>query len=231
MIPIIIAFARNSPSSRRSALLPQPAAAKACGMGMGRAAALLLAATLCYGPSASTAETDSLPRQPWINGGYGGLGWDAKRRDGMPDPSLAPRQTGGALLTPCSAKPCTNHPGRTYCPSDPSPGQCDRVSHPPCPGCPPAPPGPPPVPSPPPVPGPVCSSGNISSNHICPGPNYHACLNATARAMGYCNTSLSTEARIEDLIGRLHQQDQIAMISPQVRKRLTAFVCAPFSEF
>jgi len=64
MIPI--AFARNSPSSRAIGLL-QPAA-KACGMGMGRAAALLLAATLCHGPSASTAETDSLPRQPWISG-------------------------------------------------------------------------------------------------------------------------------------------------------------------
>jgi hypothetical protein len=46
---------------------------------------------------------------------------------------------------PCPAKPCPAHPGRTFCPSVSTPGQCDKPSHPPCPPCnaPPAPPAPP----------------------------------------------------------------------------------------
>ena len=144
------------------------------------------------------------------NGGYGGLGWDAKRRDGMPNPQRAPQYS--RSLDPCPSKPCPKHMGRTYCPSDPTPGQCDKPTHPPCPPC----TAPPPPPNPhSPVAGPLCSSGNISSNHICPGPNYWACLNATARSMAYCNASLSTEERIEDLISRLNHDELIQMIGPQ----------------
>ena len=36
---------------------------------------------------------------------------------------------------PCPAKPCPAHPGRTFCPSVSTPGQCDKPSHPPCPPC------------------------------------------------------------------------------------------------
>jgi hypothetical protein len=42
--------------------------------------------------------------------------------------------------------PCPAHPGRTYCPLDKSPGQCEKASHPPCKrggACPAPPPGPP----------------------------------------------------------------------------------------
>lgn len=50
---------------------------------------------------------------------------------------------------PCTRtpQPCPNHPGRTFCASDPSPGQCDRPSAKTCPPC------PPPVPPKPPPPG------------------------------------------------------------------------------
>eukprot|EP01045_Picozoa_sp_COSAG04_P015574 COSAG04_NODE_1240_length_7596_cov_17.241697_4_plen_284_part_00 len=54
--------------------------------------------------------------------------------------------------SPCKAKPCPSHPGRTFCPADPTPNQCDKPSHPPC-RC--APPGPPPSPLPPPPPRPM----------------------------------------------------------------------------
>ena len=37
--------------------------------------------------------------------------------------------------TPCAAQPCPSHPGRTFCPSVSTPGQCDEPSHPPCPLC------------------------------------------------------------------------------------------------
>lgn len=51
----------------------------------------------------------------------------------------------GGHASPCSStpKPCPSHPGRTYCPSNSAPNQCD---HPPAP-CPPC-PGPPPTPPP-----------------------------------------------------------------------------------
>ena len=45
-------------------------------------------------------------------------------------------------------------------------------------------------------------------------PNYHGCLNATARSMAYCNASLSIDERVDDLIGRLGLQDQISLIGP-----------------
>jgi hypothetical protein len=124
-------------------------------------------------------------------GGYGGLG----RR---PVPCTVPCPA--PPLVPCPLKPCPAHAGRSYCPTDKTPGQCDKPTRTaPCPPCPATPPSPPPVP---PVPGPPCAGGFNTSNHgMCPGPNYHGCLNATARALPYCNTSLSTDQRIESLIG------------------------------
>ena len=46
----------------------------------------------------------------------------------------------------CPALPCTDHPGKTYCPSISTPGQCNQSSHPPCPPC--KAPASPPVPKP-----------------------------------------------------------------------------------
>ena len=40
-----------------------------------------------------------------------------------------------ASAPPCPPKRCPKHPLRTYCPSDPTPGQCDQVRHGPCPPC------------------------------------------------------------------------------------------------
>eukprot|EP01043_Picozoa_sp_COSAG02_P053919 COSAG02_NODE_6026_length_3863_cov_7.223433_4_plen_317_part_00 len=50
---------------------------------------------------------------------------------------------------PCTVtpQPCPSHPGRTFCASDPSSGQCDKPSRKPCPPC------PPPMPPPPLPPG------------------------------------------------------------------------------
>jgi hypothetical protein len=42
---------------------------------------------------------------------------------------------GAAAAAGCAAKPCPHHPGRTYCPNVPSPGQCDQPRHLPCPPC------------------------------------------------------------------------------------------------
>jgi hypothetical protein len=49
----------------------------------------------------------------------------------------------------CPATPCPNHPGRTFCSSDPTPKQCEKpMPHAPCPPCKtPPPPPPPPVPA------------------------------------------------------------------------------------
>ena len=51
-----------------------------------------------------------------------------------------------ATKPPCAPKPCPPgpHQQRTYCPSDPTPGQCNKpMPHPPCPPCKPPPPPPP----------------------------------------------------------------------------------------
>ena len=50
----------------------------------------------------------------------------------------------------CPALPCPGHPGRSYCPSISTPGQCDKPSHPPCPPCKAPPPSPGPKPAVPP---------------------------------------------------------------------------------
>ena len=60
----------------------------------------------------------------------------------------------------CKPKPCPHHPGHTYCPSDSSPGQCDK---PPRGTCPPGPCGPPP---PPPAPPPPPFAKTIKTVHI-----------------------------------------------------------------
>jgi sucrose-6-phosphate hydrolase SacC (GH32 family) len=44
-------------------------------------------------------------------------------------------ESSGSSSTPCPAQPCPGHPGRTYCPSVPTAGQCDQPSHSPCPPC------------------------------------------------------------------------------------------------
>ena len=63
----------------------------------------------------------------------------------------------GVSTKPCPAKPCAGHPGRTYCPSLSTPGQCNKSSHPPCPPCraPTPQPGPDPKPALPPPAGPT----------------------------------------------------------------------------
>eukprot|EP01052_Picozoa_sp_SAG31_P043002 SAG31_NODE_7020_length_1814_cov_1.844315_1_plen_278_part_00 len=55
-------------------------------------------------------------------------------------PSPAPGP--GPAHCTTTPQPCPNHPGRTFCASDKSPGQCDRPSVKKCPPCPPPPPGP-----------------------------------------------------------------------------------------
>eukprot|EP01126_Amoeba_proteus_P002860 TRINITY_DN10928_c0_g1_i7.p1 TRINITY_DN10928_c0_g1~~TRINITY_DN10928_c0_g1_i7.p1 ORF type:complete len:672 (+),score=96.86 TRINITY_DN10928_c0_g1_i7:1352-3367(+) len=46
-------------------------------------------------------------------------------------------------------------------------------------------------------------------------PNYHGCLNSVAKALPYCDLTLSYEERLKDLMGRLSLDEKIAMISPQ----------------
>jgi hypothetical protein len=46
-------------------------------------------------------------------------------------------------------------------------------------------------------------------------PSYQACGNDVARALPYCNTSLSHAERLEDLLSRLTLDEKIAMVSPQ----------------
>eukprot|EP01043_Picozoa_sp_COSAG02_P017275 COSAG02_NODE_780_length_17266_cov_3.939244_3_plen_698_part_00 len=50
---------------------------------------------------------------------------------------------------PCQPKACPSHPGHTYCPSDPAPGQCDKPPRSQCPTGHCGPPPPPPTPPPP----------------------------------------------------------------------------------
>eukprot|EP01116_Phalansterium_solitarium_P015449 TRINITY_DN3413_c0_g2_i1.p2 TRINITY_DN3413_c0_g2~~TRINITY_DN3413_c0_g2_i1.p2 ORF type:complete len:747 (-),score=307.36 TRINITY_DN3413_c0_g2_i1:314-2554(-) len=45
-------------------------------------------------------------------------------------------------------------------------------------------------------------------------PNWQACVNASATSLPYCDTSLSFEARIADLISRLTTVEKIGLISP-----------------
>ena len=60
-------------------------------------------------------------------------------------------------------QPCPSHPGRTFCASDKSPGQCDRPSVTKCPPCP-----------PPPVPPnhcvPPAKPCKVHTNNCCGGP-------------------------------------------------------------
>lgn len=48
-----------------------------------------------------------------------------------------------------------------------------------------------------------------------PLPNFHGCVDAAARALPYCDTSLSFERRALDLRSRLTLDEKVAMISPQ----------------
>jgi hypothetical protein len=80
-------------------------------------------------------------------------------------------QTLTASSTPCTRipQPCPKHPGRTFCASDPSPGQCDRPSNKTCPPCPPP---VPPKPLPPgvaiPLPGNKDATGAECQSWWCP---------------------------------------------------------------
>ena len=56
-----------------------------------------------------------------------------------------------------------------------------------------------PSPSPPPAP---------------PGPLFHGCNTNVSKALPYCNTSLSYEARVANLVGSLNLSQKIAVLSP-----------------
>ena len=47
-------------------------------------------------------------------------------------------------------------------------------------------------------------------------PNYKGCTTDKAKAMGYCDSSLSIEARLDDLQGRLSLEELVFTMSPQV---------------
>jgi len=55
----------------------------------------------------------------------------------------------------------------------------------------------------------VCMVGAVS------GSNWHACLESKAKALPYCDTSLSHEQRVDDLLSRLNLEEQIKAISAQ----------------
>eukprot|EP01052_Picozoa_sp_SAG31_P027902 SAG31_NODE_2650_length_5298_cov_1.690710_1_plen_228_part_00 len=161
--------------------------------------------------------------------GYGGLGAQpVPCGTGSQKLAVRRREAEQQLQAPCPLKPCPVHKGRWYCPSDKTPGQCDSPANrtsacPACPGRPNVPPGPP---LPAPIPGPPCAGGfNTTNDGMCPGPNYHGCLNATARALPYCNTSLPVEQRIESLIGMMHLQQQIQMIGPTLSWGFSPCAC------
>jgi hypothetical protein len=46
-------------------------------------------------------------------------------------------------------------------------------------------------------------------------PNYQACISDVAKALPYCDPALSLDTRVDDLLGRLTLDEQIAAISPQ----------------
>eukprot|EP01051_Picozoa_sp_SAG22_P002096 SAG22_NODE_89_length_21278_cov_16.698758_15_plen_240_part_00 len=81
------------------------------------------------------------PTIVWRPGGYKG--------DAAADNNGPAQDAAAPPPPPCPAKPCLAHPGRTYCPSSPTPGQCERPTHPPCPPCKASPPPPPPTAVPP----------------------------------------------------------------------------------
>ena len=86
-------------------------------------------------------------------------------------PLLALAAGAVAASTPCTRtpQPCPSHPGRTFCASDPSTGQCDRPSAKTCPPCPPP---VPPTPLPPgvttPLPGNKDATGAECQSWWCP---------------------------------------------------------------
>ena len=61
----------------------------------------------------------------------------------------------------------------------------------------------------------LIASALFSSSCSGTAPNFHGCLDAAARALPYCNVSLSFEARVQDLRRRLTLVEKIAMIAPQ----------------
>lgn len=48
-------------------------------------------------------------------------------------------------------------------------------------------------------------------------PNFHGCVSPNATSLPYCNSNLSIDARLEDLVGRLTLDEKIGLISPAVR--------------
>jgi hypothetical protein len=69
-------------------------------------------------------------------------------------------------------------------------------------------PGPAPAPPPPPPPPPPAKPAT---------PAYHGCLDAAATSLPYCDVTLSHEARLKDLLGRLNLTEKIALLSPTVK--------------
>ena len=45
-------------------------------------------------------------------------------------------------------------------------------------------------------------------------PNFHGCVDPRAVVLPYCNTSLSIDERLADVVGRLTLDEKIALISP-----------------
>ena len=80
--------------------------------------------------------------------------------------------------------PCPSHAGRTYCPLDKTPGQCDKASHPPC------------------QPGGICLS-------LHGGTMLSPCDRAPWSSYGYCDHTLDIEKRLDDLMSRMTLQDKL----------------------
>lgn len=49
-------------------------------------------------------------------------------------------------------------------------------------------------------------------------PNWHGCIDDKAKALPYCDTKLSIDQRLDDLLGRMNLDDKIAQIMPQPNK-------------
>eukprot|EP00658_Telonema_sp_P-2_P004662 TRINITY_DN11725_c0_g2_i2.p1 TRINITY_DN11725_c0_g2~~TRINITY_DN11725_c0_g2_i2.p1 ORF type:complete len:747 (-),score=170.82 TRINITY_DN11725_c0_g2_i2:277-2517(-) len=60
----------------------------------------------------------------------------------------------------------------------------------------------------------VALIGLVARAAPAPPPLYHGCISPAARALQYCNTTLSHEQRVADLISHLNVTEQIGQLSP-----------------